>query len=166
MVVQAAGHQVLLVAVGSDQERHQHPDAATVHVLEPAEVEQYVLRLLAARLVVRVHEDAVRAQHVARVILPALGDLRLQQLDRERATAYFDDEPLGVIEDKDYSQSPFDAYNVERLRAADTLLLGRTSFDGFKGYWPSVADDASASPDNREISRLNSAIRRSSYRTP
>jgi len=52
----------------------------------------------------------------------------------------------------------FDAYNVERLRAADTLLLGRTSFDGFKGYWPSVADDASASPDNREISRLNSAI--------
>jgi dihydrofolate reductase len=52
----------------------------------------------------------------------------------------------------------FDAYNVERLRAADTLLLGRTSFDGFKGYWPPVADDASASPDNREISRLNSAI--------
>jgi dihydrofolate reductase len=52
----------------------------------------------------------------------------------------------------------FDAYNLERLRAADTLLLGRTSFEGFKGYWPSVADDASASPANREISRLNSAI--------
>jgi hypothetical protein len=30
----------------------------------------------------------------------------------------------------------FDAYNVERLCAADTLLLGRTSYEGFKGYWP------------------------------
>ena len=27
----------------------------------------------------------------------------------------------------------FDAYNAERLRAADTLLLGRTTYDGFKG---------------------------------
>jgi dihydrofolate reductase len=32
----------------------------------------------------------------------------------------------------------FDAYNAERLRAADTLLLGRTTYDGFKGFWPSV----------------------------
>jgi dihydrofolate reductase len=52
----------------------------------------------------------------------------------------------------------FDAYNVERLRAADTLLLGRASFDGFKSFWPPVADDPSASPDEREISRLNSAV--------
>ncbi|RPH35995.1 deaminase [bacterium] len=52
----------------------------------------------------------------------------------------------------------FDAYNAERLRAADTLLLGRTSFDGFKGYWPSVADDPAARPLEREISRLNNAI--------
>ena len=28
----------------------------------------------------------------------------------------------------------FDEYNAERLRAADTLLLGRTSFEGFKSY--------------------------------
>lgn len=28
----------------------------------------------------------------------------------------------------------FDRYNAERLRAADILLLGRTSYDGFKGY--------------------------------
>lgn len=34
----------------------------------------------------------------------------------------------------------FDVYNAERLRAADTLLLGRTSFDGFKSYWPSLAE--------------------------
>jgi dihydrofolate reductase len=52
----------------------------------------------------------------------------------------------------------FDAYNAERLRAADTLLLGRTSYDGFKGFWPPVADDPDATPLQREISRLNNAI--------
>ena len=52
----------------------------------------------------------------------------------------------------------FDAYNAERLRAADTLLLGRVSYEGFKGYWPPVADDSNAAPIQREISRLNNAI--------
>jgi dihydrofolate reductase len=52
----------------------------------------------------------------------------------------------------------FDAYNAERLREADTLLLGRVSYDGFKGFWPSVADDPDATPLQREISRLDSAI--------
>ena len=52
----------------------------------------------------------------------------------------------------------FDAYNAERLRAADTLLLGRVSYDGFKRFWPSVADDPGATPTHREISRLNNAI--------
>jgi dihydrofolate reductase len=52
----------------------------------------------------------------------------------------------------------FDTYNVERLRAADTLLLGRMSYEGFKGYWPAVADDPNATPINREISRLDNAI--------
>ena len=52
----------------------------------------------------------------------------------------------------------FDAYNAERLRAADTLLLGRVSFETFKGYWPPVADDPKAAPIQREISRLNNAI--------
>jgi dihydrofolate reductase len=51
----------------------------------------------------------------------------------------------------------FDAYNAERLRAADTLL-GRVSYDGFKSFWPSVADDPNATPIQREISRLNNAI--------
>src|ERR671918_2481086 len=54
--------------------------------------------------------------------------------------------------------APFDDYNAERLRAADTLLLGRRSFDGFKGYWPPVADDPDVRPVEREISRLNMAI--------
>ena len=46
---------------------------------------------------------------------------------------------------------PFDDYNAERLRAADTLLLGRRSFEGFKGYWPSVADNPDVRPVEREI---------------
>jgi dihydrofolate reductase len=52
----------------------------------------------------------------------------------------------------------FDAYNAERLRAADTLLLGRTSYEGFKSYWPPVAEDPHAAPIEREISQLNNAI--------
>jgi dihydrofolate reductase len=52
----------------------------------------------------------------------------------------------------------FDAYNAERLRAADTLLLGRVSYEGFKSFWPPVADDPEARPLEREISRLNNAI--------
>src|SRR5215212_1171979 len=52
----------------------------------------------------------------------------------------------------------FDAYNAERLRAADTLLLGRVSYQGFKSFWPSVADDPDATPIERKISRLNNAI--------
>jgi dihydrofolate reductase len=57
---------------------------------------------------------------------------------------------------------PFDAgfsdYNAERLRVADTLLLGRTSYEGFKSYWPRVAEDMSQPAMEREISRLNAAI--------
>lgn len=57
---------------------------------------------------------------------------------------------------------PFDAgfsdYNAERLRAADTLLLGRTSYEGFRSYWPTVAEDMSQPAVEREISRLNAAI--------
>ena len=52
----------------------------------------------------------------------------------------------------------FDEYNAERLRAADTLLLGRKSYEGFKSYWPPVADNPDAPLVEREISRLNTAI--------
>ena len=54
--------------------------------------------------------------------------------------------------------APFSDYNAERLRAADTLLLGRRSFEGFKGYWPPIADQQDAAPVEREISRLDNAI--------
>jgi dihydrofolate reductase len=52
----------------------------------------------------------------------------------------------------------FDAYNLERLRAADTLLLGRTSYDGFRSFWPSVDGDHNFSPTHWEISRRDDAI--------
>jgi len=54
----------------------------------------------------------------------------------------------------------FDEYNAERLQAADTLLLGRTSFDEFKRFWPAVADDPDQkfTPAQREVSRLDNAI--------
>ena len=51
----------------------------------------------------------------------------------------------------------FDLTNTERLRAADTLLLGRSSFEGFRDYWPDVVN-TSDDPVQREISRLNNAI--------
>jgi dihydrofolate reductase len=52
----------------------------------------------------------------------------------------------------------FDTYCAERLRAADTLLVGRKSYEGLKGYWPPIADDPAAPPAEREVSRLNAAI--------
>jgi dihydrofolate reductase len=52
----------------------------------------------------------------------------------------------------------FDEYNVERLREAGTLVLGRNTYLGFKGYWPPVADKPDVRPVEREISRLNNAI--------
>lgn len=52
----------------------------------------------------------------------------------------------------------FDAYNAERLRAADTLLLGRRSYEEFRSYWPPVAEDQQAPLAEREVSRLLDGI--------
>jgi dihydrofolate reductase len=52
----------------------------------------------------------------------------------------------------------FDDYNAERLRAADTLLLGRMTYEGFRSYWPAIADRSDVRPVEREISRLTTAI--------
>jgi dihydrofolate reductase len=64
------------------------------------------------------------------------------------------DWPLEIMDEA------FDGYNLERLRAADTLLLGRVSYEDFKGFWPTVADDPNPqwTPIHREISRLNNAV--------
>lgn len=52
----------------------------------------------------------------------------------------------------------FSDYNAERLRSADTLLLGRKSYEGFRAYWPAIAEDVSQPAVEREISRLTTAI--------
>jgi dihydrofolate reductase len=67
--------------------------------------------------------------------------------------------------------SNFDAYNAERLRTADTMLLGRTTYEGMKGFWPLVGDhpevaaeqlgmpvERVATPTHREISRRQNEI--------
>lgn len=53
----------------------------------------------------------------------------------------------------------FNAYALERLRAADTLLNGRTTHEEFHGYWPGLADDPDAPAIEREISRQHDAAR-------
>lgn len=55
--------------------------------------------------------------------------------------------------------SAFDAYNLERIRAAGTVLLGASSFAGFSSYWPGIAD-APADPDNRALDETNREISR------
>jgi dihydrofolate reductase len=40
----------------------------------------------------------------------------------------------------------FDEHNLERLQAADILLLGAKTYNGLKGYWPAVAINPEASP--------------------
>lgn len=32
----------------------------------------------------------------------------------------------------------FDSYNLDRMRAADTVLLGHNSYQGFSSFWPSL----------------------------
>jgi dihydrofolate reductase len=59
----------------------------------------------------------------------------------------------------------FDAYNLERISAADIVLLGRTSFEGFSSYWPAIAD-APADPDNRALSADNRELSRIYNRLP
>ncbi len=59
----------------------------------------------------------------------------------------------------------FDAYNLERIRAAGTVLLGRSSFEGMSGYWSQVAD-APSDPANRALSDVNREVSRIYNRLP
>jgi dihydrofolate reductase len=53
----------------------------------------------------------------------------------------------------------FDYYNTERLRAADTLLLGgRSAFLGNKDYWSGVPNDPKASVIRREFAGLTKSV--------
>jgi dihydrofolate reductase len=48
----------------------------------------------------------------------------------------------------------FSEYNLERMKAADTVLLGADSYEGARGFWPQQKDNASAPPSDQEFSRL------------
>jgi dihydrofolate reductase len=52
----------------------------------------------------------------------------------------------------------FDAYNAERLGTAGTLLLGRRTYELFKGFWPQMAEHPDATPAQRQISVLEDAV--------
>lgn len=52
----------------------------------------------------------------------------------------------------------FSPHNLSLLESAGTLLLGATSFAGFRDYWPTIADDESQPEVERAISRRNSVI--------
>jgi len=63
---------------------------------------------------------------------------------------------------------PFDAYNRQRIEAAGTVLLGRTSYQGFSSHWlgvteaPADPNDRVLSEDDRALGRAYTASRRSS----
>lgn len=43
-------------------------------------------------------------------------------------------------------------------RGIDTVLLGRTNYEGFHGFWPAVADDPDADPRSRDLARWLDAV--------
>lgn len=53
----------------------------------------------------------------------------------------------------------FDAYNAERLRSADTLLVGANSYRGFAGFWPAVRSDPERVVDGI-VARLGGTVPR------
>ncbi|GLH95428.1 dihydrofolate reductase family protein [Phytohabitans aurantiacus] len=52
----------------------------------------------------------------------------------------------------------FDSYNLQCLRAADTLLLGANSYRMFMGFWPAQADNPQAGDVHREFGAIYSRI--------
>jgi hypothetical protein len=77
---QAARGQLLALPAGPYQQGDEHPDAATVHVLEAGEVEQHPGRAAAARLLIGGHQHRLAGR----------GDLALDVHDRHR-TAHLPD---------------------------------------------------------------------------
>ena len=55
----------------------------------------------------------------------------------------------------------FNAYTAERLRAADTFLVGRVSFELFNSFWPEVAKDPTSpqwTDEQRELSQAGASL--------
>ncbi len=59
----------------------------------------------------------------------------------------------------------FNQYNRERIESAGTVLLGRSSFEGFGSYWPHIAD-APADPENPALDEDNRRISRAYNKVP
>lgn len=51
----------------------------------------------------------------------------------------------------------FDTYNAERLDAAETLVLGGTTYRMFSGFWP-AADNPEITGDTRRIARRTAEV--------
>lgn len=62
--------------------------------------------------------------------------------------------PGGNLRLLPFDGGAFDAYNLERIQAADTVLLGARSYGAFSDYWPAVEHDGAASPDSRRFSTI------------
>ncbi|MFI9551081.1 dihydrofolate reductase family protein [Nonomuraea endophytica] len=52
----------------------------------------------------------------------------------------------------------FDAYNLERIRAAEALLLGAGSYRMFMGFWPAQAANPEAGEVNQEFGGIYGRI--------
>ncbi|WP_219471846.1 dihydrofolate reductase family protein [Nonomuraea rhizosphaerae] len=52
----------------------------------------------------------------------------------------------------------FDAYNLERIRSAGSLLLGATSYRMFMGFWPAQAGNTEAPWVHREFGEIYGRI--------
>ena len=50
------------------------------------------------------------------------------------------------------------AHMVDVTRTATTALLGRKNYQGFAGFWPAVADDDGADPNDRAFARWPNAV--------
>lgn len=60
-----------------------------------------------------------------------------------------------VMVDQDMGQ-----YEYEMVSAADTLLLGRVTYESFSGSWPQVPDNPDVSEGEREYARKLNAMRK------
>jgi dihydrofolate reductase len=51
-------------------------------------------------------------------------------------------------------------YEDDMVSAADTLLLGRVTYQSFAGSWPHVPDNPAVSPEEKEYARKVNAMRK------